>query len=424
MKKTMLTAVALLLALTTESTYALDGFTPNYNESKIAAYSLPPVLAAGSKDARKQWENQRRDEVLKLFRENVYGKSFRFNDVKVISESEKHPLPGTKGYWQTVDLALDGKKVQLLIHMPESEKPVPVFIGYNFCGNSGVTVNPAIPLSGEWANPLVCGSKVDPTLVTTRDNTFTAASRGVRAYRWPFEDIVSQGFGVVTLYYGDIVADNPSAFQNFIKTYRPGEAAGDYSAIGVWAGGLSAVADYLDSREDIDHQHMAVIGHSRLGKTALWAGANDLRFSYVISNDSGEGGAALARRNYGETLGSITADFPHWFSAKYAGYAHDINALPVDQHMLISLIAPRPVYVASAKEDQWADPKGEFLSVVAAKRVYALYTDDLFTTDQQPKTEQPLHSRLNYHYRQGVHDIFHYDWQQFLEVGKKYMQAE
>ncbi|NDO80047.1 hypothetical protein CJP72_04415 [Citrobacter sp. NCU1] len=424
MNKTILAVVVSLAAFSAHSAFAAEGFTPNYDESKTGSLSLPQLIPAGTKDARVEWETTRRSEILNLFHDNVYGKAFTFKTVKVIKTSAKHPLTLSKGYWQTVDLSLDGRPAQLLMYMPESTKPAPVFVGYNFCGNHGVTFNPELPVSTQWANPLVCGSKVDPTLVTTLHNTFTPASRGVRAYRWPFDDIVSQGFGVATLYYGDVVPDNPADFQRFIQTSRPGEAVGDYSAIGVWAGGLSAVADYLQTRNDVDSNRLAVVGHSRLGKTALWAGANDVRFRYVIANDAGEGGAALARRNYGETLASITTDFPHWFSAKYASYANNINALPVDQHMLISLIAPRPVYVASAKEDQWSDPKGEFLSVVAAKSVYRLYTDDIFTTDQQPKTGQPLHSRLNYHYREGVHDIYHYDWQQYLEVGKKYLQGE
>lgn len=424
MKKNILLIVIPFVTIFFNSATAAENFKPNYDESKTGSYSLPQIIPGDVKDAKIWWEKQRRSEVLNLFRDNVYGKPFTFKNVKVVRTSKKHSLTLSKGYWQLVDLSLDKQPAQLLIYMPDSVKPVPVFIGYNFCGNQSVTFDPALPISTRWANPLVCGDKVDPTQITTLNNTFTSASRGVRSYRWPFDEIISQGIGIATLYYGDIVADSPSEFQNFIKTQRPGETVGDYSAIGVWAGGLSAIADYLDTRKDVDHKNMAVFGHSRLGKTALWAGANDLRFRYIISNDSGEGGAALTRRNYGETLSSITTDFPHWFSAKYSHYADDVNALPVDQHMLIALLAPRPVYVASAKDDQWADPKGEFLSVVGAKDIYRLYTNDIFLPDLQPEPGKPLHSRLSYHYREGIHEVYHFDWKQYLEVGKEYLKGD
>ena len=399
-------------------------FKPNYDEAQVAPYTLPSAVPEGQSLTQAYWEQTGRTHILSSFQTHVYGKPFQFGSLKVSQRSAKHPLKDINGYWQTIDLMIGQQSVQLLLVIPKSNKPVPVFVGYNFCGNHSVMQEPNIAISASWANPQVCGHKIDPTALTTQNHHFTPASRGIRAYRWPINDILSHGYGIATAYYGDVLPDHPEALATLLSTYQPNAPVTDYSSIGVWSGGLSAIVDYLVTQPNIDAKKLIAFGHSRLGKTALWAGANDLRFSYVISNNSGEGGAALARRNYGETLRSISTDFPHWFVPQYAHYGTTVDQLPVDQHLLISLIAPRPVYVASAEEDQWADPKGEFLALQHAKPVYALYTDDLFTQTEQPATEQPYHSRINYHYRKGNHDVLNYDWQQYLKSVDRYFTMQ
>ena len=193
-------------------------------------------------------------------------------------------------------------------------------------------------------------------------------------------------------------------------------------SIAAWAWGCSRVLDYLLTLKYIDKKRAIVLGHSRLGKAALWCGAQDQRFAMVISNDSGCSGAALSRRNYGETVAKINHDFPWWFCNKYQSYSQDVSSLPMDQHELLALIAPRLVYVASAQDDQWADPRGEFLSLQEASKVYALYGLETLQGSSFPSVNEPLwKGNCGYHMRTGIHDVTDYDWQSYIEFANKHL---
>lgn len=394
----------------------------NYDEAKVGSYSLPdPLIFRSGKPVRNQNEwRARRKEILELFETQVYGRipktatRIRWE----VTSTESKALDGQATRKEiTVFLTGDrgGPRMNLLLYVPNRRGgPAPVFLGMNFGGNHTVSSEKGIALPMIWTRE-------------TRDKPSahvraTEESRGSASSRWPLEKIISRGYAVMTVYYGDIFPDHKNGWKDSIIpkiTGRSESKPDDWNAIGAWAWGLGRAMDYIERDGDLNAKKVALLGHSRLGKTALWAGAVDERFAIVISNDSGEGGAALARRNFGETVERINTSFPHWFCGNFKKYNRDVGSLPVDQHMLLALIAPRPLYVASAVEDQWADPRGEFLSALAASPVYKLLGTDGLAATEMPGIHQPVMSRIGYHIRAGKHDVTDYDWEQFMNFADR-----
>ena len=395
----------------------------NYDESEVPSYQLPDLLVSPNgrkiKNA-KRWEKIQRPEVLKLFEHEIYGEipeEIAISDV-IIYEDDGEAFDGLAKRKQ-VGLIFKQDDLELivdvLIYLPKDSARVPVFVGYNFNGNHTVNDDPEIRLTESWVRD-------NPSLGIVH-NQVTEQSRGVSSERWPIKKIVEAGYGVATIYYGDVDPDRDN-FQDGIHpfTYELGQFRPGYDewgSITAWAWGLSKAMDYFGTDSDIDSTRVIVFGHSRLGKAALWAAALDQRFAMCISNNSGCMGAALSRRRFGETIGIITHQFPHWFCENLNKYSGQEDKLPVDQHMLLALIAPRPLYVTSATEDRWADPKGEFLSAVEAGKIYALYDKEGLPVTRMPAPDTPVSGTIAYHIRTGKHNITAYDWEQFIDFANK-----
>lgn len=393
----------------------------NYDESKVPAYTLPDPLTCldGSKVTdSKTWLTKRRPELLNLFAEHVQGRTPK-GDVTVREEWVQHE-PALNGLASRKQVRLSFERngvkrhVDVLVYIPAKARgPVPAFIGLNFSGNHTVHADPGIILPTSWVQ--------NDAKKGVTNNLASAQMRGESATRWQVEKVVGRGYAVVTAYYGDLFPDRADGMaDSVIALFQKELSPSDWNAIGAWSWGLSRITDYLASSGDIDLKRLALHGHSRLGKAALWAGAQDQRFAMVISNDSGEGGAALARRWFGETTKRINTSFPHWFNGAFKQYNDNEAKMPVDQHELLALIAPRPLYVASATEDQWADPKGEFLAAYHAGAVYALFGKKGVGISEQPAPEKPVGDAVGYHLRVGKHDIAEYDWDRYLDFADRH----
>jgi len=405
-------------------------FTPNYDESEVPDFELPPILKTQNGktiSTIEEWENTRRPEILALFESQMYGKipekeiSIKFK----LLEYSRVALNGKATRKQVAIIFSNDSsshQANLLLYLPKNTHgPVPVFLGYNFYGNHTIFPDENILVSDHWVmnnpNNLIFNHQADNK------------SRGWRAGRWPLLRILERGYGLAVMYYGDVDPDYDDGFQNGIHAlyYQEGQkpAKDEWGSISTWAYGLSKALDYFEIDPEVDESAVAVIGHSRLGKTSLWAGARDTRFALVISNDSGCGGAALSRRKFGETVERINTSFPHWFCDNFNQYNDRENDLPIDQHELVALVAPRPVYIASAAEDEWADPKGEFLSGYYAGEVYALYGLEGVGVNKMPDVNKPVQTgHIGYHIRTGEHDLTYYDWEQFMDFADYFLKEK
>ncbi len=387
------------------------------NEANVPNYVLPELLVfRNGKDVKtqKQWK-KRRSEIVGLFERIEYGKipgKIRLSKFEILEESDN--AINNKAVRKQVLLTFKKDKkqlsVNLLIYLPKSVEKAPLFVGYNFSGNHTILSDSEIFLTEAW----VANS---PSLGII-NHQVTEQSRGATNNRWPVEKIIDAGYGLATMYYGEVDPDMDD-FTDGIHPllYTEGQtkpADDEWGSIAAWAWGLSRAYDYFKKDKSIDDSRIIVMGHSRLGKTSLWAGAADTRFAMVISNNSGCGGAALSRRSFGETVEKINKSFPHWFCTNFKRFNNYENALPMDQHMLIALMAPRPVYIASAEDDKWADPYGEFLSAFYASPGYKLFDYKGMANKQLPEINKPIMNRIGYHIRSGKHDVTDFDWEQFI----------
>ncbi|ACU03719.1 hypothetical protein [Pedobacter heparinus] len=402
------------------------------DESKVENYTLPALLRLNNgKQVKttKEWENSRRPELLKTFAEEVYGKTMASSAAlpyRIVSVN-KNALNGIatrKEVQILLSKSKGARQLNLIIYTPNQIKePVPVFLGLNFSGNQEMNTDTGITITKYWTR--FAGEPGFSSAGIANEKS-RARSEG----RWNVELILSSGYGVATAYYGDLQLDRKDIYSlpdDFNKWYDPQKElkpdSSQWGAIGIWAWGLSRALDYLEKDPSVNAKKVAVIGHSRLGKAALWAGAQDKRFAMVISNNSGEGGAAITRRKFGETIKRINTSFPHWFADNFKKYNDKEASLPIDFHELMALIAPRPLYVASASEDLWADPVGEYTALFYAGDIYKLYGFETFKDRNPPATDTPVRAGvLGYHKRTGKHDITKYDWEQYINFADLYLK--
>lgn len=359
--------------------------------------NLPDPLITASGEAvttPDQWREVRRPEILELFRTHMYGRRpvGRPDDLRFEVRDVTPDAMDGAATRKLVDILYSGPggdgKIQLILFIPnDAPKPAPAFV-------------------------LIChrdAENIDPT-------------REVKMPFWPAEQIVARGYAAATFHVSDVAPDDKETWKQGVYTILPApDEAEAWGAISIWGWGASRILDYFETDADVDETHVAVVGHSRGGKAALCCGAEDERFALTCSNDSGCTGAAIARRKKGESVHLINSRFPHWFCPNYDAFNGREEALPVDQHQLVALMAPRLVYVASASEDDWADPEGEFLSCVHAGPVYALFGLDGVSATEMPAPDQPLQGgHIGYHLRSGKHDLTEYDWHRYIDFADKH----
>ena len=415
-------------------------FVANTNEALAGTYTLPdPLVLQNGETVRnaKTWTKQRRPEILKLYQEQIYGRTpARVPKMKFdVWDVDRNALDG-KAIRKQIDITFpghtNGPVLHVLLYTPADAKgPVPTFLCLQFAPNQAITTDPGVRRQETWDR------KKDVKYFPTND------ARGT-SHSWKIEQTLARGYGVAAIYYCDIEPDFAdgtggrlgvrSLFPQSTETNRAPDAWG---AIGAWAWGASRVLDYLETDRNVDHKRVIMLGHSRLGKTALWAGAQDRRFAMVIASCSGEMGASLARRDYGETVTSMSKSFPSQFCPNFLNYSNRIDAMPVDTHFLISLIAPRPLYLSTGYEDRWGDPHGEFEAAIAAAPVYRLFgeesivtslpplppsggsgsllTSDVLNTFPMPPLDHAIMHDVGFSCHTGKHDVYPEDWDRFLD---------
>ena len=395
-------------------------------EAKVAPYVLPSPLVGEDgvpvRDAA-AWRERRRPELLRRFAEEEYGRTLvgRPAALKFVVREEKKDARGGQATRLRVGVLFEGKEsgrqMELLVYLPNGRSgPVPLFFGLNFDGNYTTTDEQDLPLPRHFALGLYANK--------LPDNVPTEAGRGLHRDSWAYDLALAHGFGVATAAYGEIEPDANGHWRTGPRGLGPEPHDRDWGCLGAWAWGCSRAMDYFATEPRIDARRVALLGFSRLGKAALWAAAQDERFALVVSNNSGAGGVALHRRVFGETVANLTEKFARWFCPRFGRYAHREAELPLDQHALVALLAPRPLLVLSATDDLWSDPHGEFLGAQAADPVYRLLGTEGLAAARWPAPGQLVASRLGYYLRVGRHDVTPEDWQAMVTYAERHLAEQ
>ena len=402
---------------------AIKGIPVNYTEANVGSYTLPDPLKLSDDQSvtdADTWMTKRRPEIVRLYEENQFGRaparpkeiSFDVFD-KGTAAFDGKALRRQVTIYFSADKS--GPQMDLLIYLPaDAKKPVPVLLNASFVANNVAVDDPGVKVGRRW----------DP-----REKKRVPATQPSRFGRLNVTNILSHGFGVATVNYSDIDPDAPGAIAAGVRALylKPGQTEpgpDEWGSIAAWAWGFGRALDYFETDSGVDAKRVALFGVSRLGKTVLWTAAADQRFALVIASCSGEGGAALSRRNYGETIKHLVEPtrYPYQFCANYAKYGDNVDQFPVDGHMLVSLIAPRPVLLQTGNTDRWSDPKGEFLAAVAAAPVYKLLGKQSLETDTMPQADEPILHTIGYFMHTGGHGSLPSDWDQYFTFMKMHLQ--
>ncbi|MBU6410094.1 MAG: acetylxylan esterase, partial [Verrucomicrobia bacterium] len=411
-------------------------FHPNYDESKVGTYTLPdPLLMSDGRRVANtnQWLALRRPEILSLYKEYIYGKSPpACKAVARVWDVDTHALGG-HAIRKQINIELfspistNRVVLHVLLYTPADKERAPTFLCLSFDPNYRDVPDPLVAVYPTW------NRKTDKLVPPPRK-----VVRG-KSHNWPVNEIIADGYGIALVDYNDIEPDfaDGSGWRYGVRALflKPGQAPNAvpdaWGAISAWAWGASRILDYLLTDTNVDPARVIMLGHSRLGKTALWEGAQDSRFPLVIASSSGEMGASLSRRNYGETVTSMSKAFPYQFCPNFLQWSNRIPSMPVDSHMLVSLIAPRPLYLNTGSLDQWSDPRGEFEAAIAAGPVYRLFGEETVVSNlppgnavlnssvlesfPPPPLDVPVMHDIGFQTHTGKHDILPQDWRRFLD---------
>lgn len=368
----------------------------NYDESKVPALVLPDLFVSEKGEmirSKEDWENIRKPEIFELFETEVYGilpKDFDSISFELAEESSNPYSEIANLEEVNIMVSRNGQNhtMRLNLFLPKKKSgsfPVILLINHRPMGPEGSLVDEAF---------------------------------------WPVPELIKRGFATASFHAETVSPDDATNYkEGILNTLYPEqmEMANGMKAFGAWGWAAMRAMDYFEQHQNINSKKSVLVGHSRGGKTALWTSVNDPRWAITFANESGCGGAALSRRKFGETVQVINTSFPHWFADNFRKYNGMEESLPIDQHMLPGLIAPRAVYFASAKGDQWADPKGEFLSLKLGSRVYTdIYAQKIQFPEDFESITSPIHQKsMGYHIREGEHDLSWTDWEIFLEFVNK-----
>lgn len=410
------------------------GFAMLLFAGSVAAADFPPVAELPSRPdlpdplvmfngervkSQEQWFGKRRPELKALFQHYMYGYAPKALPIEATVEREDRNALEGKATLREVTIAFgpsERLRIHLLLVVPNGDKkPAPCFVGMNFCGNHAVVKDRTVRLPTAWIYPNYPGVK---------NNRATDAGRGTQVDVWNIDLAIERGYAVATFYSGDIDPDRPDVREGIQPLLQPsGTKPGphDWGTIAAWAWGIQRAVDYLVTNPDVDKARIAVVGHSRLGKTALLAAALDERIALAIPLQAGCGGTAPSRGKIGESVKRINTSFPHWFNGTFKEFNDQVERLPFDQHCLVALVAPRPVLFANAVEDTWANPDGQFEVLQAADPVYRFLNAGGLEAKSRPEVNKLVASKLGYFIRPGKHAMTRDDWKVFLDYADKQM---